>query len=98
VPFDARQSEWRQLRRLMWHAMGPVRGALELRRALSELNRLTADLPPQQLILRQRLTLAAAMIGAALRREESRGAHWRSDFSQRNRQIDGERALFSPAA
>lgn len=93
VGFDGGRPQWRQLRTLMWRAMGPVRDAEELKRALVEVNRLSGACAPDEVTFRQRLTLAAAMIEAALLREESRGAHWRSDFAQRNRTIDGAGAL-----
>jgi L-aspartate oxidase len=32
------------------------------------------------------LTVARVLIGAALRREESRGVHWRSDFPRQDDQ------------
>jgi L-aspartate oxidase len=91
--FDGRRPEWPQLRALMWRAMGPVRDAGELKRALSEVKHLSEGCAPDQITFRQRLILAEAMIEAALLREESRGAHWRSDFAQRNRAIDGAGAL-----
>jgi L-aspartate oxidase len=95
VPCDCRRPEWQRLRMLMWRAMGPVRDAVELKRILSEVASLRGGLAQDQLILRQRLTLAENMISAALLREESRGAHWRSDFAFRNSASDGARALFA---
>lgn len=77
----------------MWDAMGPMRDRVGLERALSEIKRLKCASVPQQRTMIQRLSLAEAMVSAALLREESRGAHWRSDFAQRNRLIDGARAL-----
>ncbi len=98
APFDRCRPDWLRLRSLMWQAMGPVRDAAGLQAALAALASLSEALPPDQFVLRQRLCLAAAMIGAALRRQESRGAHWRRDFAERNRTIDGATALISPAA
>ncbi len=93
TPWDCRRPEWQRLRGLMWDAMGPMRDRVGLERALSEIKRLKCASVPQQLTMIQRLSLAEAMVSAALLREESRGAHWRSDFAQRNRLIDGARAL-----
>jgi succinate dehydrogenase/fumarate reductase flavoprotein subunit len=55
---------------------------------------LLAALGPDEIRLRQRMTLAEAMMRAALDRRESRGAHWRSDFPGRDRAADGWSALF----
>jgi len=43
----------------------------------------------------QRFSLAEAMVAAALARKESRGAHWRSDYAERDPAIDGAAALFA---
>ncbi len=98
APFDRSGREWLQMRRLMWRAMGPVRDAAGLEAALAELVALRDGLPEDQPVLRLRATLAAAMTRAALLRRESRGAHWRRDFAERNRARDGETALIAPAA
>jgi L-aspartate oxidase len=96
VPCDSHSSKWRRLRNLMWTAMGPVRDRIGLEAALSEISRLKSALAPEEISMISRLNLAEAMVAAALRREESRGAHWRSDFTQRNTAIDGARACLSP--
>jgi succinate dehydrogenase/fumarate reductase flavoprotein subunit len=67
-----------------------------LKAAVAEISRLKSGLAPEEISMLSRLNLAEAMVAAALRREESRGAHWRSDFTRRNTAIDGARACVSP--
>jgi L-aspartate oxidase len=81
------------LRALMWESMGPVREGATLATALQRLNAMKAQLPAQALVMRQRLALAAAMVEAALRRRESRGAHWRRDYPERDPACDGPAAV-----
>jgi L-aspartate oxidase len=96
VPCDGGSSQWRRLRHLLWAALGPVRERAGLESGLSEIRRLKSELAPDEITMILRLDLAEAMVVAALRREESRGAHWRSDFTQRNTALDGARACVSP--
>lgn len=67
------------VRRLMWKHVGLVRDGQGLAAALAEFERLGgtpagAALPARDLLLNARL-----IASAALRRTESRGAHWRAD-------------------
>jgi L-aspartate oxidase len=78
------------LRSLMVRRMGIVRdraGLLEAERTVSFWCRYVLarefDAPPGW-ELQNLLTIARLMIGAALKREESRGVHFRSDFPQRD--------------
>ena len=89
-------ARWRRLRRLMWECMGPVRSGAGQRAALARLRSLLTGAPACEVSLRLRLRLCVAMVQAALAREESRGAHWRSDFPVRDRRRDGWRALAEP--
>ncbi len=98
LPLDERLPQWQRLRNLMWSAMGPVRDRAGLEAGLSEIRRLRDELPARAIGMFHRFTLAEAMVAAALRREESRGAHWRSDFTRRNTAIDGARACVPPRA
>ncbi len=93
APFDARQSEWRRLREILWAAMGPVRRDPGLADALAQLQRLESMLAPAQRTLALRIALARSMIGAARARRESRGAHWRADYPNRDRRRDGADAV-----
>jgi L-aspartate oxidase len=75
---------------LAWRCLGLVREAARLEEALartsSALERLP-DAPPASLAAaesRSLLTVAHLMAVAALRREESRGGHYRSDFPARD--------------
>jgi L-aspartate oxidase len=95
VPFDENCEAWTQLRRLMWKDMGPVRDGPDLVRAIRTVRAMRRSLAADSLILRQRFDLAAAMLIAAAARQESRGAHWRRDFPQRDRTRDGIGALRS---
>jgi aspartate oxidase len=78
----------------MRQAMGPVRDAGTLHTApAATLTELEA-LGPECRVLRNRFGLAAAMLDAAAAREESRGAHWRTDFPRRHLQWDGPCAVY----
>jgi aspartate oxidase len=70
---------WSELRALMWNHVGIVRDHAGLSRALELLARIEASLPGDQVLLRNRARLAAAMAAAALERKTSCGAHFRAD-------------------
>ncbi|HEY4644939.1 MAG TPA: L-aspartate oxidase [Steroidobacteraceae bacterium] len=95
APFDEGCEAWTRLRRLMWKHMGPVRDGPDLVSAIRAIRAIRRSLAADSLILRQRFNLAAAMLNAAAAREESRGAHWRRDFPQRDPTRDGIGALRS---
>ncbi|HUX72443.1 MAG TPA: FAD-binding protein [Steroidobacteraceae bacterium] len=95
APVDTTRREWRQLRELMWSAMGPVRRGPQLFHALRRLRTLKERIDAAEITLLQRFSLAEAMVAAALARKESRGAHWRSDYADRDPAIDGAAALFA---
>ena len=73
-----------RLRALMWKDAGLLRDAEGLRRAQAGLEELRASFPAgltrRAVEARNLLTVAEVMVHAALGREESRGAHYRSDF------------------
>jgi L-aspartate oxidase len=96
--FDARLPDdadprWQRLRTRMWEAMGPVRNATDLGTALAATRAGVAAISAGEVLLRDRFNLAAAMLAAALARRESRGAHWRSDYPQRDTTRDGPQAV-----
>jgi L-aspartate oxidase len=74
------------VRDLMWRAVGLFRDRAGLEEATARLDA-AVDPPPSnaaQWRLRNLLTVARLIAGAALRREESRGGHYRADFPQRD--------------
>ena len=73
------QTELR-VRELMWRHVGLEREATGLQRAQSALRALDCQLRPCPSSLRNMLLTAQLVTRAALAREESRGAHWRSDI------------------
>jgi L-aspartate oxidase len=87
-----------QLRARTWQALGPVRDGPTLHAALERSALEREALDAHDLVARYRYGLVIAMLDAALQREESRGAHWRSDFPNRNPGRDGPFAVYSRAA
>ena len=73
-----------RLRALMWRDAGLLRDAQGLVRAQKELDAMLRTLPRgmnrREIEARNLYTVAGAIVEAALGREESRGAHFRSDF------------------
>ena len=76
------------LQKLMWRDVGIVRDREMLTRARAVLSAWQARVPPERPSSRESqeladlLTCARLVTGAALAREESRGAHFRRDFPQ----------------
>jgi L-aspartate oxidase len=87
VPEDAGAAEeWiAGLRAVMWRDAGLLRDAAGLRRAQGELDGMFRTMPRgmtrRAIEARNLYTLAGVMVESALGREESRGAHFRMDFT-----------------
>lgn len=75
VPPPLSSADWQELKHIMDQTLGITRTAATLQ---SGLDRLEA-LPPAPLV-----RLGQAMVTSALSRKESRGAHYRLDYPQRN--------------
>jgi L-aspartate oxidase len=77
-----------RLRGVMWEDAGLLRDGVGLRRAQAELERLREKMPEgmtrRAVEARNLLTVAELIVAAALGRQESRGAHFRSDFPERD--------------
>jgi L-aspartate oxidase len=73
-----------QLQGLMWQDAGLLRDGMGLRRALSELEAVRAEMPRglsrRAIEARNLYVVAHVIVESALSREESRGAHFRTDF------------------
>jgi L-aspartate oxidase len=72
----------KRVRRLMWERVGILRASAPLQRALKEFEQIA--LAPLRPAPRNFLTVAIVIARSALWREESRGAHYRIDFQQRD--------------
>ena len=80
---DGETVEREDLQRLMWSAAGLQRNADDLRGALLQLNRMRVDGESvEELETANLLMLAKCVVHAALERTESRGAHFREDYSE----------------
>ncbi len=89
VMSDASTERWvAELRDLMWKDAGLLRDADGLREAQSLLDALAATMPRglfrRAVEARNLHTVASVIVASALGREESRGAHYRNDFPQRD--------------
>jgi L-aspartate oxidase len=77
-----------ELQRLMWRDAGLLRDAVGLRRAQDALSAMRETMPQglnrRSIEARNLHTVAEVMVQPALGREESRGAHYRLDFPQRD--------------
>jgi L-aspartate oxidase len=72
---------------MMWRCAGLFRTRAGLREAVGALDAMVPPAEPGSADgwkLRNLLTVARLIAGAALRREESRGAHFRDDFPERD--------------
>jgi L-aspartate oxidase len=78
----------RQVQSLMWQHVGVVREGNSLRQVVGELSRLQQEAPkPGSRLAREAaniLDTGLLIARAALAREESRGAHYRTDFPLKN--------------
>jgi L-aspartate oxidase len=71
---------WMRLRELMWTHAGIVREESGLKFALAQLAEIEKQVPAGQILLINRVRLAAGIVSAALARKVSRGAHFREDY------------------
>jgi len=91
-----------RLREVMWADVGLMRDAEGLTRAVGEILNLESGLAPRTpqragLEARNLLFVGRLVAESALRREESRGSHWRSDFP-RPEPGRGRHAIIAPGA
>jgi L-aspartate oxidase len=85
---EAATEKWiAELRELMWKDAGLLRDRVGLERAQRGLEALKVTMPRglsrRAVEARNLLLVAELMVGAALGREESRGAHYRNDFPEK---------------
>src|SRR6185312_4067438 len=80
-----------RLRRAMWEHAGVVRnrsGLQAVQQEIPELEQALGEATTRQSIeARNLLGIAGLIVRSALAREESRGAHFRSDFPQHNEEL-----------
>jgi L-aspartate oxidase len=82
------EREIARIRELMWNNVGVVRSGESLRHAITDLEKMTSELPAassRRACEAHNLRDVALLIArSALAREESRGAHYRTDFPAHN--------------
>lgn len=98
---------WLRLRETMWSRVSLVRDAESLARAAREIAELASQAAalrgrsPREvarlLELRAALDCAKTIVAAATFREESRGAHWRTDFPEKSAAWFGHTSIDWPA-
>ncbi len=74
------------VRGILEGSMGIIREEGTLKSALEELDGMKAGLDPESIDFK-RVVLAEAIVGSALLRRESRGAHYRSDYPDRDENL-----------
>ncbi|MDR2693961.1 MAG: L-aspartate oxidase [Chitinispirillales bacterium] len=93
-----------EIQSVMWDYVGIVRSGLRLNRALRRINLLEleiedfykrAKISPQLLELRNVVTTAKLIIASALKRKESRGLHYTTDYPQQNDRRFGKNTVIS---
>lgn len=94
------EGEVEKLQRLMWDGVGIVRDGEKLKETLSEIDRmleknLSRFNSPEGRKLVDLLLVAKAITLAALKRKESRGAHYRSDYPSERRSFETVRFSLS---
>ena len=70
--------ELKEVKKIMWENVGIVRNAEKLTLAIERLSEIALSSSPWE--VRSSATLGLAIAVSAMRREESRGGHYRSDF------------------
>jgi L-aspartate oxidase len=78
-PLPSEGAQRLRLRTLLWEKVGVVRHRTDLEEALSRIESMARELPISS-ALRDPLLVAHRITTGALRREESRGSHYRSDY------------------
>jgi L-aspartate oxidase len=88
-----------KLQRSMWEKAGLLRDADGLRAAQDELRCIANQIPRtsdrQGIELRNLQTVGELIVGSALARQESRGAHYRNDFPKRDDETFGIHSVVS---
>jgi aspartate oxidase len=69
---------------ILYDALGIVRNEIEMKKALEQIEELMEKNCKNAANLR-RLNLAKMMLSSAIYRKESRGAHYRSDYPEQNK-------------
>jgi L-aspartate oxidase len=86
-----------RLQQTMWEKAGLLRDGTGLRAAQQELDTLGEQLPEtssrQGIELHNLRTVGGMIVASALAREESRGAHYRNDFPQRDDALFGRHSV-----
>jgi L-aspartate oxidase len=96
VPFDAPLAQTAEIRRLAWERCGIVRCGDGLRQAVDRLESYHRDdgAPSRERTTVRNVHQVASLIArSALGREESRGAHFRTDFPEKREPFEKHSVL-----
>jgi L-aspartate oxidase len=100
APFDAPAARATEIRRIAWERCGIVRCGDGLRQALSQLEAFDREAGPhtrQRVVARNLHQVAWLIARSALAREESRGAHFRTDFPVKRAEFETH-SIVTPTA